>query len=67
MVDQNAQVGNHEIAIKGIGADGKEHICKYKLTVLPDSLKIKSRSPLRPIQVDLPIQKDMSIQTNAQI
>lgn len=33
-VDSNVPVGSYEITIKGVGADGKEHSCKYTLNVM---------------------------------
>jgi len=34
-VGSNVPAGDYTIAIKGTGADGKEHICKYVLTIKP--------------------------------
>jgi len=38
-VGPDVPVGEYKITIKGIGADGKEHSCKYILTVMPKGVK----------------------------
>ena len=38
-VGPDVPVGKYKITIKGIGADGKEHSCKYILTVMPKEVK----------------------------
>ena len=37
-VGQDVPVGNYNIIINGIGADGKEHSCTYILTIMPKSV-----------------------------
>lgn len=36
-VDQSVSIGNYEIEVKGLGADGKVHSTYYKISVMPNA------------------------------
>lgn len=54
-VGQDTPIGDYEIAIRGIGADGKERSCKYLLTIIAKPLapKVEITYPINNATVEL--------------
>jgi len=61
-VDSNVPAGDHTITIKGTGADGEEHACKYILTIRPTPTPPPTASATPPVEAYI-VYSDIGIAT----